>query len=885
MSRAGWGAGAVAAALLVGTAAAPPAGALLSGVGPRALEAGENITVFHNIDMVTVSGYGPAGSVATVEVVRAGVRIGRASGPTVSGPEGIGLEVNHAPPGVPVPGDCWEGSIPDIRPGDRIVVTHAGDVDEVTVDGIGFTGAPVLEGPEPAGGGARPVLANDAPAATGNRVVVHGVALRADGTPIPVAALDGGEFRDGQYRLTPQVVETDSVGGFALVYPFPYNGNIKSDGRGEQARQDALVNPAGLHMAGFGHAAPPPPEAMMVEGFDDVPTVALGCTNPVATDAITQVTPDSVNIAARDAEAANPGGELVVSGVARDASAVSVRLDDADAVTDDALQATAVVTDAPDAGRPGSQLWTAKFPLADVVAAGLAEGSLTLTATLTHATAPATVRTATLLKDLTAPAAPTADLPSGSYYGTQRLTLGAADQAQETVHYTTAAGTPAAPTAADPIAPVAPGTLAVAASQTVHAAAVDRAGNVGAVLARTYTILPITAPDAPTAVQATAGAAQAVVTWAAPAANGSPITGYEVSWSGGGASGTRTVTASPATVTGLTNGTGYTFQVAARNAVNLGPASAPTAAVTPVAAPDAPTISVAVAGDGWASVSWTPPRNTGGAPIQGYLVRTYLAGSASVVGEQTVGADVTRHTVSGLVNGTAYQFEVRAANGVGEGPSTGRSNTVTPVAAGTASAGTVPDAPTVGRPARGNASVSVTWAPPATTGGGPVTEYRVEVFRSGVLVMTVAAPATSRTARVTGLRNGTAYTFRVVALNVHGASAPSAHSARVVPATVASAPRVGKAVAGKRGGRVDATARWAPPVSAGGSAVTGYQVVAERIGARGKVVGTTTSPKLPASTRAYAMRLKAGSYRFRVVALNAVGKSARSARSNAVVAR
>src|SRR5215213_10963310 len=96
-------------------ATAVPAWASLTGPG---VDAGQNITVFHNIDFVGVFGYGPTGSVVTVDVIRAGVRIGTVTAPTVDTPEGPGLEINHGPVGLAQPGDCWEGTTPDIQPGE-----------------------------------------------------------------------------------------------------------------------------------------------------------------------------------------------------------------------------------------------------------------------------------------------------------------------------------------------------------------------------------------------------------------------------------------------------------------------------------------------------------------------------------------------------------------------------------------------------------------------------------------------------------------------------------------------------------------------------------------------------------------------------------------------
>lgn len=79
-------------------------------------------------------------------------------------------------------------------------------------------------------------------------------------------------------------------------------------------------------------------------------------------------------------------------------------------------------------------------------------------------------------------------------------------------------------------------------------------------------------PGAPTGVVASAGDAQLVVTFTAPAFTGVPpgITGYRAIASPGGAS--TTGASSPLTVTGLTNGTSYTVSVEATNGVQYGPA-------------------------------------------------------------------------------------------------------------------------------------------------------------------------------------------------------------------------------------------------------------------------------------------------------------------------
>ncbi|HEX6039444.1 glycosyl hydrolase family 18 protein [Longimicrobium sp.] len=92
-------------------------------------------------------------------------------------------------------------------------------------------------------------------------------------------------------------------------------------------------------------------------------------------------------------------------------------------------------------------------------------------------------------------------------------------------------------------------------------------------------------PDAPTNVQATAGNAQATVSWTAPArTGGSPLRRFRVTAAPGGATVTVDAPAAVAVVGGLANGTAYTFTVVAVTDAGESAASAPSAAVTPTSA-------------------------------------------------------------------------------------------------------------------------------------------------------------------------------------------------------------------------------------------------------------------------------------------------------------
>ena len=247
----------------------------------------------------------------------------------------------------------------------------------------------------------------------------------------------------------------------------------------------------------------------------------------------------------------------------------------------------------------------------------------------------------------------------------------------------------------------------------ITAPATDTVVAVPATLAGGY--VPVgTPPAAPAAPTATAGNASATVTWTAPADNGNPITGYKVYSSADNfAAAVASPTASPATVSGLTNGTGYTFKVSAVNGTGEGPPSAPSNSVTPATVPAAPTIGTATAGNASATVNWTAPTDTGGSPITGYKVYSSADNFAAAVASPTA----SPATVSGLTNGTGYTFKVSAVNGTGEGPPSAPSNSVTPA--------TVPAAPTIGTATAGNASATVNWTAPTDTGGSAITGYKV----------------------------------------------------------------------------------------------------------------------------------------------------------------
>ena len=173
--------------------------------------------------------------------------------------------------------------------------------------------------------------------------------------------------------------------------------------------------------------------------------------------------------------------------------------------------------------------------------------------------------------------------------------------------------------------------------------------------AKSVAVTPYALPGAPTITAATAGDSAATLTWTAPSANGSAITGYVVTpYIGATAQATQTFGAGTTqTVVGLTPGTSYRFTVLAQNAAGNGPASALSAAVIPNVSPS---LSFATPPNGEVGVAYSRQLTVtdGTAPF------TWSVSAGAVPGGLTLSA-------GGLLSGTptvagTFNFTVRVTD-------------------------------------------------------------------------------------------------------------------------------------------------------------------------------------------------------------------------------
>ncbi len=299
-------------------------------------------------------------------------------------------------------------------------------------------------------------------------------------------------------------------------------------------------------------------------------------------------------------------------------------------------------------------------------------------------------------------------------------------------------------------------------------------GSPSSIAAFSTVTAPPTKPGAPTLNNATAGNASVALSWSVPSSNGdSPITGYDVyvATSSGAESSSAPipVTGTSTTVSGLTNGTPYYFEVEAVNAVGNSAASNERSAIpATITAPGAPTLNSATAGSATVALAWSAPTSNGGSAITGYDVYVGTTSGAEL-SSTPIAVTGTSTTVSGLTNGTPYYFEVEAVNTIGN---SGPSNQL----AATPIASAVPGAPTLNSAQPGRRQVTLSYTAPTSNGGSAITGYYIYIGTSagGVSSMPLnSSPINGTRVTVTGLSRGSTYYFIVRAANKNGAGAAS----------------------------------------------------------------------------------------------------------------
>lgn len=277
-------------------------------------------------------------------------------------------------------------------------------------------------------------------------------------------------------------------------------------------------------------------------------------------------------------------------------------------------------------------------------------------------------------------------------------------------------------------------------------------------------------------------------------------------------------------------------------------------------APDSITDLIATLGNGFVELTWTAPIDNG-SPITSYKLIVWQTGRDIFTTYPNIAVTSTSTIVSGLQNDVSYSFKIIAINAGGSGPD---SNIVSATPSTNPSLG-VPEAIFDLKATREDSKVKLTWTAPFAN-GSPITSYKINYWESGTNNVKTKTVSTSN-AQITGLTNGVAYEFKVIAINAVGHSADS----DIVTATPSAA--VSASVPGQVRGVVATPSNgqvllsWIQP-SANGSPITSYKAIVSEVGSN----VFTTFPNLSTETKTTITGLVNGkNYSFKVAAINAVG--------------
>jgi titin len=220
------------------------------------------------------------------------------------------------------------------------------------------------------------------------------------------------------------------------------------------------------------------------------------------------------------------------------------------------------------------------------------------------------------------------------------------------------------------------------------------------------------------------------------------------------------------TVTGLTEGTSYTFTFQAvdktgnKNAgqtITLSPNSTPPGEVTG--------LSGSLLAGGKVQLTWTDPAD---ADLK-HIEITWTAGDG---GSETVVKGLRTWTKSGLTEGTAYTFTVKAVDTVGNKSTGQNTGPLTPDATPPADVTSLDGTP-------GNAEVTLTWMDPAD---GDLDHIEITFSPAvGSITQPISIANGTQTTTISGLTNKTAYTFTVNTVYTLGNKNAGVTTASITP--------------------------------------------------------------------------------------------------------
>ncbi|KFW01609.1 Immunoglobulin-like and fibronectin type III domain-containing protein 1 [Fulmarus glacialis] len=220
------------------------------------------------------------------------------------------------------------------------------------------------------------------------------------------------------------------------------------------------------------------------------------------------------------------------------------------------------------------------------------------------------------------------------------------------------------------------------------------------------------------------------------------------------------------------------------------------------------------------TIQWKPPKDDGGKPLQNYIVEIQQVGKNDWVTLGETPRSCTTFTTNKVEQDMSYYFRVRAVNAEGTSDAL-ESDEVKAVSKASPGA---PDPPEIVSASRD--TITISWKAPRKTGSSRIVGYIIQKRKKGATTWLPVnnVPIADKKLKMTNLKKGLQYEFRVAAVNAAGIGDASEPSQPVFARDSTKSPGKVQDLKVSSSDSTSVTLTWKRPEEKDGSDVKGYEV-------------------------------------------------------------
>ncbi|KFV14746.1 Immunoglobulin-like and fibronectin type III domain-containing protein 1 [Pterocles gutturalis] len=220
------------------------------------------------------------------------------------------------------------------------------------------------------------------------------------------------------------------------------------------------------------------------------------------------------------------------------------------------------------------------------------------------------------------------------------------------------------------------------------------------------------------------------------------------------------------------------------------------------------------------TIQWKPPKDDGGKPVQSYIVERQKVGDSDWVPLGETPKSCTTFTTNKVEQDMSYYFRVRAVNAEGTSDPL-ESEEVKAVSQASPGA---PDPPEIVSASRD--TITICWKAPRRTGSSRIVGYIVQKRKKGTTTWLPVnnVPIADKKLKMTDLKRGLQYEFRVAAVNAAGVGDASGPSEPVFARDSTKSPGQVQDLKVSSSNSSSVTLTWKRPDAKDGGDVKGYEV-------------------------------------------------------------